>query len=102
MKKRSGTMKNRPGTMKNHPRTMKNHENRPDTKKNQSGTMENYENPPLEQTNLCRLQTVKDHTNTWIVKALTYLYSLSVYVRYTGTTRSDWWSMESDGDQTSL
>ena len=88
-----GTMKNRPGTMKNHPRTMKNHENRPDTKKNQSGTMENYENPPLEQTNLCRLQTVKDHTawlkileqvtNTWIVKALTYLYSLlSVYVRY--------------------
>ena len=107
-----GTMKNRPGTMKNHPRTMKNHENRPDTKKNQSGTMENYENPPLEQTNLCRLQTVKDHTawlkileqvtNTWIVKALTYLYSLSVYVRYTGTTRSDWWSMESDGDQISI
>ena len=86
-------MKNQPGTMKNHPRTMKNHENQPDTKRNQSGTMENYENPPLEQTNPCRLQTVKDHTawlkileqvtNTWIVKALTYLYSLlSVYVRY--------------------
>ena len=86
-------MKNRSGTMENHPRTMKNHENQPDTKRNQSGTMENYENPPLEQTNPCRLQTVKDHTawlkileqvtNTWIVKALTYLYSLlSVYVRY--------------------
>ena len=48
--------------------------------------------PPLEQTNPWRLQTVKDHTawlkilkqvtNTWIVKALKYLYSLSVYVRY--------------------
>ena len=48
--------------------------------------------PPLEQTNPWRLQTVKDHTawskileqvtNTWIIKALKYLYSLSVYVRY--------------------
>ena len=31
-----------------------------------------------------------------------FVFLVCLYEIHTGSTRSDWWSMESDGDQTSL